>query len=582
MTQGNFLSYSATGIAQLLRTHSLAVPFYQRSYSWVAKEDSDFVTAQEIDKLQVVDFWADLSASFASKASYFMGTVVLAASSQDGDSRRLVIDGQQRLATTSLLIAAIRDRYRTGEMNEYASSTQQDYLGKFDRRAGGDLPKLILNTDDRDYFEKQIVRGEANEPSNYSQGLISEAYEYLSTNVSTFAESHGTAWREKLDELVEWLDTEAQIVAISVESEADAFLIFETLNDRGADLTVADLLKNFLFSQSAQRLDEVRDNWVATLTNLDIERVGNQRFTTFARHLLSSKYGRTREREVYARLKSIVVSPASSVEFSQELKDASRVYYAMLTSDSDYWSEYPSSVASAASVLAELNIEQYRPLVLAALTVFPKGEIERFMPALVSWVVRGLAGGTLGAGTAEAAFGEAARDIRAKKITTTEDVLSKSRVGDLVASDAAFERLFSVWRVMRGPLARYILRTLELQEKGEDQPELVVNEDVASVNLEHILPKNAKVADWPTFSADDQKAYVHRIGNHALLQTGPNGRIGNKGWAVKKPILDASSFKLTKKTATEPDWTASSIETRQQYLATLAVLAWPREPRAEN
>lgn len=579
MTQGNFLSYSATGIAQLLRTHALAVPFYQRSYSWVAKEDSDFVTAQEIDKLQVVDFWADLSASFSSKTSYFMGTVVLASSGEDGESRRLVIDGQQRLATTSLLVAAIRDRYRAGGKDEYADSTQQDYLGKFDRRAGGDLPKLILNTDDRDFFEKRIVRGEVVEPTNYSQGLISEAYVYLCSSVNSFADGHGTAWREKLDELVEWLDAEAQIVSISVESEADAFLIFETLNDRGADLTVADLLKNFLFSQSAQRLDEVRDNWVATLTNLDIERVGNQRFTTFARHLLSSKYGRTREREVYARLKSIVDSPASSVEFSQELKDASRVYYAMLTSDSDFWAEYPASVASAASVLAELNIEQYRPLVLAALTVFPKSEVVRFMPALVSWVVRGLAGGTLGAGTAEAAFGEAARDIRAKKITTTEEILSKSRVGDLVASDTGFERVFSVWRVVRGPLARYILRTLELQARGESQPELVVNEDVTSVNLEHILPKNAKPSDWPTFASDDQKAYVHRIGNHALLQTGPNGRIGNKGWGIKKPILAVSSFELTKAAAAESDWTSSTIEARQQYLATLAVLAWPRDPR---
>lgn len=537
------------------------------------------MTAQEIDKLQVEDFWADLSSSFSDKASYFMGTVVLAASSEPGDTRRLVIDGQQRLATTSLLMAAIRNRYRADGEEEYANSAQQDYLGKFDRKAGQDLPKLILNTDDRDYFERHVVIGDDVEPSNYSQGLISEAYSVLCSHIDEFAASHGSAWREKLNELVEWLDEGAQIVAISVESEADAFLIFETLNDRGADLTVADLLKNFLFSQSSQRLDEVRDSWVTTLNNLDIERVGNQRFTTFARHLLSSKYGRTREREVYARLKDIVNSPATAVAFSQELKDASRVYYALLATDSDYWAEYSASVSEAASVLAELNVEQYRPLVLAALTVFPKSEVERFMPALVSWVVRGLAAGTLGAGTAEAAFGEAARDIRAKRITTTEEILTNSRVGDLVASDAAFHRLFSSWRVLRGPLARYILRTLELQERGDKEPELVVNKDVASVNLEHILPKNAKPADWSAFSPDDQKTYVHRIGNQALLQVGPNGRIGNKPWSVKQPVLSASTLQLTSSTASQSNWTKASIDRRQKELADLAVLAWPREPR---
>lgn len=396
--------------------------------------------------------------------------------------------------------------------------------------------------------------------------------------MTEFSSAHGTEWRAKLNELVEWLDADAQIVTIDVATEADAFLIFETLNDRGADLTVADLLKNFLFSQAGSRLPEVREKWVSTLANLDIDRVGNQRFTNFARHLLSSKYGRTREREVYSRLKSIVSTPGESVSFSQELKDSSRIYFAILTGESEYWSEFPAEVTSAAEVLVELNLEQYRPLMLAALTRFGNSEIRRFVPTMVNWVIRGLAAGALGAGSAEAAFCEAAKDIRAQKVRSTEEILSKTRVGALIPSDGAFEASFSEWKVTRGAVARYLLRALELTAAGNPEPEFVVNDDANRVNLEHILPKSASTQDWLRFSVDERNAYAVRLGNMCLLQKGQNGRIGNRPWSVKKPILARSSLLLTREASEFSEWTVRSIEDRQKYLAGLAVRTWPREP----
>lgn len=71
---------------------------------------------------------------------------------------------------------------------------------------------------------------------------------------------------------------------------------------------------------------------------------------------------------------------------------------------------------------------------------------------------------------------------------------------------------------------------LEQFSKNEAEPEFVPNDNEEQVNLEHVLPKRAKQTDWgASFSADERKEYVHRIGNLALLQKGPNGRIGNKG-----------------------------------------------------
>lgn len=575
MPENEFLRYEASGIAALLRTRTLSVPFYQRSYSWVTSEATAASADVANDKQQVVDFWDDLHRSYVNKVSYFLGTVVLAAGDDSSSSRKLVIDGQQRLATASLLLAAIRDQYRAGSQSELANNTQQEYLGKFDRQAREDQPKLILNTDDRDFYERRIVRNQEVIPSNYSQELLSDAYNYLKGKVAEFATSHGSAWDRKLNDLEEWLDDNVQIVAIVVASEADAFLIFETLNDRGADLTVADLLKNFLFSQAKSRLDEVRDNWVSTLNNLDTGKVGNQRFTTFARHLLSSKYGLVREREVYSRLKGIVSGPAAAVQFAQELKDSSRQYYALLSNDSDYWSEYSTKTSNAADVLVDLKIERYRPLVLAVMAEFSKQELEVFIPSLVSWSIRMLCAGTLGGGTAEAAFCEAAQLVRKGEVKTTGEILGETKVGALVPSDEVFRSAFSTWRVT-SKLSRYLLRALELASMGEPEPELVVNTDVNQVNLEHILPKNATANDWPQFSADQRKLLVDRLGNHCLLSKGPNGRIGNRGWSVKQPVLDASALQLTKEAAACDLWTQEAIEARQERMADLAVAVWPR------
>jgi hypothetical protein len=121
------------------------------------------------------------------------------------------------------------------------------------------------------------------------------------------------------------------------------------------------------------------------------------------------------------------------------------------------------------------------------------------------------------------------------------------------------------------------LLALERQKGGEKEPELVPNANEDEVNLEHVLPKRADKKAWGThFDEDDCKDYLHRIGNLALLQKGPNGRIGNKPFEKKKSVLTKSAFKLTSEIASESEWTKDAINMRQGRLADLAVETWPR------
>lgn len=574
---GDFLQYEATGIAELLTRELLEVPMYQRSYSWRSAETPD--KDDEDAGAQVPEYWDDLQQGFRQGRPYFLGTIVLSAEGAT-PGRKAVIDGQQRLATTCLLMAAIRDAYTDRGEEEYARSVHGDFVAKFDRNVGTDQPKLILNTDDRDYFDKVVVqRAVGVSPKGESQGYLGAAWSLLQTKVADFCDSAGATWKTRLDAFSTYVEKEAQVITITVATEADAFLIFETLNDRGADLTIADLLKNFLFSNAGSRLDEVRDAWVMTLGHLDTPRIGNRRFNLFARHYMSSRRGAVRERELYAKIKDEVKDAASAVDFTKALQENSRLYSALISLDSDVWGEFSESTRQAVQVLVDLNLERYRPMLLAALDTFDGTEVERLMQTMVSWSIRGLAVGAFGGGVAEAAFCGVAVNIRSRSIKTVEQILSDEAIGRLIPSDRLFEPAFADWRVTKGSLARYMLRALELEQRGDPEPELVVNPDVDKVNLEHILPKSPKTGEWPEFSGEDQRTFTYYLGNMVLLKKGVNGRIGNKPWTAKRPILKASELVLTQDAAASPKWNARTIESRQQRLSKLALKAWPRDPR---
>jgi hypothetical protein len=193
----------------------------------------------------------------------------------------------------------------------------------------------------------------------------------------------------------------------------------------------------------------------------------------------------------------------------------------------------------------------------------------------VSWSVRGLVVGGIGGGTAEKAYCGAAAKIRRGEIKATDEVLEEIKI--IVPSDDEFLASFTITRVPKGALARYFLIALERGKLGDSEPEFVPNSNEDEVNLEHVLPKRASQSEWGTnFTQEERKDYVSRLGNMALLQKGPNGRIGNKPFPVKKPILKKSKFRLTKEIASQATWTKESINKRQKRLATLALKVWPR------
>jgi len=555
------IQFSLQGIATVLKERLLAVPIYQRSYAW--------------SKDEVSDYWGDLREAFTETApEYFLGTTVL--THQAVPPRDTIIDGQQRLATTSILLAAIRDEFAERGDATRAEIMQREFLSTSDLASATEVSRLSLNSDDAHFFEQRIVNRDTTiAPARKSHQLLVAAYEDLRAGVGKVADDAGPEWAMRLSRWVEFLKGQVKVIVLEVPSDADAYLIFETLNDRGADLTVADLLKNYLFGHAGARLDAVRDGWMQVLGALEITSE-NALFTMFLRHYWSSRHGAVRERELYKGIKGNIATEAQVIEFVADLQRAAVLYAALVNSDHEYWENLGGTVKENVETLLRLDLEQNRPLLLAALQYFTDAEKKLLLRALVSWSVRGIVVGGIGGGTAEKAYCRAAVKIRTGEIKTTTELLAY--LAAIVPSDGTFEEAFTTMRVPKATLARYYLIALENEEGGKAEPEFVPNANEEQVNLEHVLPQRATAADWGAhLSADERKEYVHRLGNLALLQKGPNGRIGNKSFAVKKPVLAGSAFTLTKEIGAVADWGKEEIQARQGRLATLALKVWKRQ-----
>jgi Protein of unknown function (DUF1524) len=328
-----------------------------------------------------------------------------------------------------------------------------------------------------------------------------------------------------------------------------------------------------MFSMAGTNLVYVQDKWVASIATLNLNQP-NQDYVNFLRHLWSSKAGATRERELYREIKNNLSSQKQVVIFSESLVTEARNYYAILSSSSDFWNDYDQETKKAIDSLNMLGLEQNRPLMLAIMQHFDKAEIKKAIKSMVAWSVRGLVAGVMGGGKAEKAYCDASQAIRSGEIKKAADILSK--MGSLVPTDAAFIEDFKTFRTSNNSIARYMLHAIENKKGIGKEPELVPNADAESVNLEHILPKNPKQADWSSFSPDEAAVYVFRLGNLTLLRKSENRRIGNKAWTVKQPIIQSSTLSLNKEIAGTADWLKPVIEQRQLQMAALAPSIWPR------
>lgn len=429
------------GIAHVLADNRLRVPIFQRSYAWEA--------------MNVTDLLRDIAGAVGSGANeYFLGSVVV---STEHSGILEVVDGQQRLATVAIIIAQIRNYLLSIGERERANTLETDYLLKRDLRTQEALPRLTLNDSDHDFFQKAILsqpQGSTVAPNRKSHRLLLEARGAAQKHIDAIT---STARRpiEALIDYIDYLHDRAKIILVRVPNHANAFTIFETLNDRGIDLAISDLLKNYLFYQADNRIAEAQAAW-SSMTGALAAVDPDTSAVDYIRHFWSSSHGATRERDLYANIRRKTSSKQAAIDLATGLEVAGRHYAAILSPGHEFWSDYGQSARQHIATINLLRMVQVRPLLLALVEHFSVQEARKALRLVVSWGVRFLVHGGLGGGTLEDHYCQRAQEIRSGGISTAAD-LSRA-MAPVVPSDAAFESAFSTASVAQAYLARYYLR----------------------------------------------------------------------------------------------------------------------------
>ena len=449
---------------------------------------------------------------------------------------------------------------------------QHDYIARRDRRTLEIQANVVLNESDNPFFQTVIVENDERDPVTEAHKRIANAKVTAREFVYGIADQTQTPVKA-LNDWLDYIERKAKVILVNVSSEKNAYTIFEVLNDRGIDLSIADLLKNYLFGISKTRLSEVQDAWTSMRSRIEsVDR--EQVIKTFIRHVWSSRHGLTRERELYGRIKKHVTGLQQAVDLAVDLNDAAVDYVALYNPTDPKWIALGAEAQDSIYALGELRVIQNRPLILAILWNFKDAEIRRALPMLVCWTVRFLIGGSGGSGTLERLFSSTAKRISAGEITRARQLFDAMRAN--LPSDEDFRQAFSIASVSKNYLARYYLRAIATCDHPPG--EYRINQHHDNVNLEHILPQEPGEY-WDHITADDAASSYKRIGNLTIMDSARNVAAANTSFDAKKSIYIESKIEITSMLAKVEEWTLDAIQERQNTLAGKAVKVWPIEPR---
>ncbi|ADB76089.1 DUF262 domain-containing protein [Geodermatophilus obscurus] len=546
-TMADTTQFDHDRISHLLADRLLEVPAFQRSYSW--------------DEGNVADFLSDLATARQKQTGYFLGTVVFANATDS--HRQQIVDGQQRLATTAILLVAIRDALRDFKKDKSATHIDETYLRGYDLDAEELVERIVLNPADQPAYDLLLARAPLPAEGTSS---IADAYRQASRYLRELAPAEDDYRR--LIEITTQLDEDVQVLVAVASDLPEAYVIFETLNDRGADLTTADLLKNYLFSQAKHNFALVQATW--TKISGDFDKAED--FVKFLRYDYMSRNGHVTTRALYKALQEdIGTGPSKAKKYVQQLDAARATYLALKDVDNTLWESLDFDMRESVLAMRRFGLESSYPLIMATFATWAddKDKAARFFTKVTNWSIRALFAGRLGGSVAEKAFSRAAQLVSNKTAKNQEEV--RAALSTLIVGDREFTDNFRAFGNVPLTRAKYLLAMLERAHRVKLSMPLDGMPDWSSrtVTLEHLMPRAEAKNDAV------KATYVETLGNMALLEKGLNKNLEDKPFAEKTVTYGTSAFQVTAALKEQQTWTKADVDKRARELASLAPLAWP-------
>jgi hypothetical protein len=536
------------------RDYAFSIPAYQRPYSWGTDQAktllSDLVAAS-------ADFTVGMDVNHVTP--YFLGSIVVI--KQENRPTAEVIDGQQRLTTLALLISALRtlftDIKRKSTFGEFILEQGDPLVGTQDRC------RIELRERDHAFFETNFLRhADLAQLTGLLAGKLSDPQKHLAENALALLVELSKLDAARRDALAAFLLQHTYLVIVSTASLESAFRIFSVLNDRGLDLTVADILK----SEIIGRLPAATQEAYVTKWEDAEEELGTQRFADLFSHIRmihDRKKLRTTVLEGF-RASVPVTNPDSFID--DELLPLADAMQAIFRADFECADPALEKQANRSlRWLLRIGDQDWVPVALRlitqyadtpALTVAKLGELEKLTAVL--WLNR------FDINDRIERYGKILEEIAND---TVKSAVPPSLLASADEKKGAFDAISGdVYNLSPAPKRTFVLLRLDAAlSSGE------ATYDFDTITVEHILPQtpNAKskwLEWWPDAIAREQS--VHRLGNLALLNRRQNSAALNWEFAEKKEKYyqkktGGSPFQITSRVLKETEWTPAVFARHQ-------------------
>ncbi|MCQ2916087.1 DUF262 and DUF1524 domain-containing protein [Helicobacter pylori] len=534
------------------QNNQFVIPIYQRLYSW--------------KKEQCEQLWDDIIKIGGNDKmnGHFIGSILYVLDDNTHSSPLLIIDGQQRLTTITLLLIALRNHLsdEVKILGKFSRKKIESYLINSDKD-GDKKFRLILSESDKDTLLSLIDKNKRkpSEPSVKIMENFKLFEEWINKNT------------DKLEAIFKGLE-KLIIVEISLEREKDdPQLIFESMNSKGIELTQADLIRNYIIMETEveKQKDFYNQYWRAMEEDF---KQNETLFNRFVRHYLTIKTGKIpNEKRVYEAFKDYQQKEGIEIEvLLQDLQKYCGFFYQIV-----FKKEADKDLNKALSFLVDLEKDVIYPLLLELYSDYKDGILSKqdFIPIIAlteSYLCRRAVCG-LGTNSLNKVFPSFTKKINKDQYLESMKAhfLSLEKTTGKFPKDSEFKDSLITIDFYHLKKIKYFLERLE----NFDTKEPV---DTQKCEVEHIMPQTLN-PEWKRDLGENFQAihdkYLHTIGN--LTKTGYNDKYSNKSFQEKRDMekgFKQSSLKLNQSLKDLESFGEKEIEKRANDLADWALKIW--------
>ena len=567
------LGQQCVSLEEFLRYHHYEIPGYQRDYAWEKDNFNDLVE--------------DIKISLKRKTQHFFG-VVMTMPKADGSDIRLVIDGQQRITTSLVYLKAIHhviisnklDDRNIPECNALLNSTSVifNHNNLYDVSITV-KPRLKISGHNEKLFD-MIMSADCESPKIDSWFQKKKSNEWPETTVKLYksfryfcnhfeeirkSEKSGNFYVKALEE-VNFFIRNFKVLLIPIQSQVFAYQFFQTVNDRGRDLVVSDIIKAYFHelcmgnAESEKAIEEIWDNIVDNL--------GSSATDTFLRHYWLSKYEVVKVADLLNEIKIRYDNFKKAKNFLKGLEEESENYKILLnleTNQKDLDEELKDIFLLAKNFVM--------PPLLAAYKVFKGEKLVKFVSIIATFVFRYRTICHLENKNMERTLSQIAVKIRTNKdkLELTEII---SELKKIDVRDEDFTTIFEAFSSRTNSLSKYVLEKIELSMRGDKKGKKPWD---PKMSVEHVLPKkySQNWTDYLTDKSFDPDEFIHRLGNLTLLTTALNSGLQNSFFdQKKKEIKKHDNYFINKFIIDMKEWNDEAINNRQKEFAGIANRIW--------